>query len=56
MQFCSLLQTSKAKLNPYSKIDPEAINHLTKKSNNSKWLFEFDKIKLTDSFLIWQLD
>ncbi|MGP1924518.1 MAG: outer membrane assembly protein AsmA [Arsenophonus sp. NEOnobi-MAG3] len=48
---------SKAKLNPDASIDPEAINRLSKKSNNdSKWLFEFNKVKLTDSLLIWQLD
>lgn len=48
---------SAAKLNQDDPIAPEGLNHISRKNNNaSKWLFEINKIKLTDSLLIWQLD
>lgn len=48
---------SEAKSNSDSPIAPEGLNHISRKNNNdSKWLFEINKIKLTDSLLIWQLD
>ncbi|WP_032115376.1 outer membrane assembly protein AsmA [Candidatus Arsenophonus nilaparvatae] len=48
---------SEAKSNPDAPIAPEGLNRISRKNNNdSKWLFEINKIKLTDSLLIWQLD
>jgi len=48
---------NEAKSNPDAPIAPEGLNRISRKNNNdSKWLFEINKIKLTDSLLIWQLD
>ncbi|SPP31093.1 hypothetical protein ARAF_0200 [Arsenophonus endosymbiont of Aleurodicus floccissimus] len=48
---------SEAKLNQDASIAPEGLNRISRKNNSdSKWLFEINKIKLTDSLLIWQLD
>ncbi|RXK33765.1 outer membrane assembly protein AsmA [Arsenophonus endosymbiont of Bemisia tabaci Asia II 3] len=48
---------SEAKSNPDAPTAPEGLNRISRKNNDdSKWLFEINKIKLTDSLLIWQLD
>ncbi|MFV9997130.1 MAG: outer membrane assembly protein AsmA [Arsenophonus endosymbiont of Dermacentor nuttalli] len=48
---------SEAKINPDSPIAPEGLNSINRKnSKDSNWLLDFDKIKLTDSLLIWQMD
>ncbi|MFS1537982.1 MAG: outer membrane assembly protein AsmA [Candidatus Phlomobacter fragariae] len=48
---------SEAKLNQDAPIAPEGLNHISRKNNNdSKWLFDINKIKLIDSLLILQLD
>lgn len=44
---------SEAKSNPDGPIAPEGLNRISRKNNNdSKWLFDINKIKLTDSLLI----
>lgn len=48
---------SEAKLNQDAPIAPESLDHISRKNNiDNKRLFEINKITLTDSLLIWQLN